>query len=84
MARFSSARHSLLWLTAAIGMLCMFAALVLLQSPMTDSERATWALRFADRHAYSDARLREMESASDPEMAAILKAELARRGARTE
>ncbi|MEO6215320.1 MAG: hypothetical protein ABIO86_04770 [Sphingomonas sp.] len=84
MARFSSARHGLLWPAVAIGMVCLFAASILLQTPMTDSERATWASRFADRHAYSDARLREMVSASDPEMAAILKAELAKRGARAE
>jgi hypothetical protein len=77
-----NARPRLLGFLSAVGMICFFAAATALHPGITADERATWKVRLADRRTYPDARLRDMEEAADPEMAALMKAELARRGSK--
>jgi hypothetical protein len=76
---FIRVRRRGLWIASALAAVAVLLGLQLLKPPMTDSERASWSSRFADRHAYPDSRLRDMEEASDPEMAGLLNAEIARR-----
>lgn len=81
MRRLTITRAGIAWAAFAAFLLMMMATGQLFRTPLTDADRATLAARYSSP-TYSDARLREIEETADPDTAALIKAELARRGAR--
>lgn len=80
MRRLFITRAGIAWGAFAIFLLALFASQVF-RAPLTATDRAALAAQYASP-AFSDARLREIAETADPDAQALIKAELARRGAR--
>jgi len=81
MRRLTITRAGIAWAAFAGFLLVLLATGQLFRTSLTDTERASLAAQYSNP-AYSDVRLREIEETADPDTAALIKAELARRGAK--
>lgn len=65
---------------AAAAIVLAVMASQLLRAPEASIDKVSWTAALADRGAYPDARLREMETFSSSQMGALIGAEMRRRG----
>jgi len=78
MRRLTITRAGIAWGAFAVFLLALLST-QFFRTPLTDTDRASLASQYS---RLSDSRLREVAETADPEAQEVIKAELARRGAK--